>query len=83
MLQPFPEAPAHTWNHMPHVRGAAEQPLLQTISGTTINDGLPCLYRLLDKSKTTKKSLYQIQNLLILHGAAAWQRVQYDACDQI
>ena len=33
----------YTWNHMPHVRGAAEQPLLQTISGTTINDGLPCL----------------------------------------
>ena len=53
MLQPFPEAPAHTWNHMPHVRGAAEQPLLQTISGTTINDGLPCLYKLLDKSETT------------------------------
>ena len=43
----------YTWNHMPHVRGAAEQPLLQTISGTTINDGLPCVYRLLDKSETT------------------------------
>ena len=58
MLQPFPEAPAHTWNHMPHVRGAAEQPLLQTISGTTINDGLPCLYKLLDKSETTWKYLW-------------------------
>ena len=34
MLQPFPEAPVHTWNHMPHVRGAAEQPLLQTVPGT-------------------------------------------------
>ena len=25
----------YTWNHMPHVRGAAEQPLLQTVPGTT------------------------------------------------
>ena len=58
MLQPFPEAPAHTWNHMPHVRGAAEQPLLQTISGTTINDGLPCVCKLLDKSETTRKYLW-------------------------
>ena len=24
----------YTWNHMPHVRGAAEQPLLQTVPGT-------------------------------------------------
>ena len=60
MLQPFPEAPVHTWNHMPHVRGAAEQPLLQTISGTTINGGLPCLYKLLDKSETTLIKLLRI-----------------------
>ena len=48
----------YTWNHMPHVRGAAEQPLLQTISGTTINDGLPCVCKLLDKSETTRKYLW-------------------------
>ena len=35
MLQPFPEDLAHQRNHKPPVRGAAGQPLLQTIPGPT------------------------------------------------
>ena len=35
MLQPFPEDLAHQRNRTPPVRGAAKQPLLQTIPGPT------------------------------------------------
>ena len=35
MLQLFPEDLANQWNRTPPVRGAAKQPLLQTIPGPT------------------------------------------------